>query len=56
MADASRSAAGAEKDDPRESSQNHQPSLPTPRTDPDPDFEEGRRDPPDPRPAERQDD
>ena len=43
---------GKVKDDPR---QTHQPSMPTPRTEPDPDAEEGRREPPDPRPAQRQD-
>jgi hypothetical protein len=49
MAEVTRTVAGQE-DDPR---QTHQPSMPTPRTEPDPDAEEGRREPPDPRPAQR---
>ena len=56
MAEFIRGAAGQKKDDPGQSGQIHQPSLPTPRTDPDPDAEEGRREPPDPRPAPHQED
>ncbi len=54
MSDVSRRADEAEDSQPPEPS--NQPSLPTPRTEPDPDAQEGRRSPPDLKPPEHRSD